>query len=81
LIFSVNIIPPTLLSEGQGGEAWEPSDKAMIYRISGGTGQKSTFNLSSVCKGLDVPLIEEDILSVFGTTALLNDRDVVQRTA
>jgi hypothetical protein len=31
-----------LLSEGQVGEAWEPSKKAMLFRISWSTGQKST---------------------------------------
>jgi hypothetical protein len=33
------------LSEGQVGEAWEPSNKAMSFRISGSTGQNSPFTL------------------------------------
>jgi hypothetical protein len=32
-----------LLSEGQAGEGWEPSNKLMFFRISGSIGHKSIF--------------------------------------
>ena len=32
-----------LLPEGETGEAWEPSNKAMLCRKSGSIGQQGTF--------------------------------------
>jgi hypothetical protein len=40
-----NIVLMLLLAEGQTDEAWEPSDKAMLLRISGSIGQKVTLML------------------------------------
>ena len=34
-----------LLPEGQAGEAWQPSNKAMLFQIFESIGQKSTFTL------------------------------------
>jgi hypothetical protein len=33
-----------LLSEGKAGEAWETSNKAMVFRISRNTGEEKAFH-------------------------------------
>jgi hypothetical protein len=43
-----------LLSKGQVGEVWEPFNKAMLFRISWSTGQRSTshLNVMSLSEGI-----------------------------
>jgi len=44
-MFTLFFISILLLSEGQAGESWEPSNKAMLTRLSGMLGHKSTATL------------------------------------
>ena len=60
---------PQLLSYGQAGECWEPSNKTMLFQISDIIGQNSAFNfLSSFRVILYMPLtvwLGQPVFSVF----------------